>query len=555
MTIKRRDLLKQLGLAGLGVAAGCGDDDGTMSALDAGADARPPTMDAGPDLGPDLGTDMGPPEPRGPFRHGIASGDPLSDSVVLWTHLTTEETSADVSWVIARDPGLTDVVAMGSETTDGLRDFTVKVDVTGLEPATTYYYRFEGAGTTSRVGRTRTAPAALPERLRFAVMSCSSFNHGYFHAYRHVAERADIDAVLHLGDYIYEYGPGEYGGVRDAEPLREIVSLDDYRQRYAQYRRDGDLQAIHQQHPFIVVWDDHETANNSYRDGAENHDPATEGDWEARKAAAFQAYLEWMPIRETGEPLQIWRSIRYGDLVELLMLDTRIWGRDEEATPETRNDPERAILGADQEAWLFDRLANSTAQWKVLGQQVMFGHFETLGEDGMYQALNLDQWDGYTAARSRVLEQFALTSNVLVLTGDIHSSWVMDLTPVPHTAGYDPATGDGSVAVELVTSAVTSPGLVGPLGETLAMMAMEQNSHMHYVNLGQRGYFVLDITGERAQADYFLLDGVEVDEGAQEWAVSYAIPDGVPHATAVGAPVPPPTDAPALAPDPPPRPL
>lgn len=552
MAMKRRDLLKKMGLAGVAVAAGCGDDDDTM-ALDAGMDGAMPELDAATDMGP---IDMGPPEPTGPFRHGIASGDPLSDSVLLWTHITTDAASADVDWVVATDPAMSDVVAMGSTTTDANRDFTVKVDVTGLDPATTYYYRFSGEGTMSRVGRTRTAPTGGVDRLRFAVMSCSSFDHGYFHAYRHVSERADIDAVLHLGDYIYEYGPGEYGGVREADPPGEIVTLEDYRRRYAQYRRDGDLQAAHQQHPFIVVWDDHETANNSYRDGAENHD-ADEGSWEERKAAAFQAYIEWMPIRETETPLQIWRSLQYGDLVELLMLDTRIWGRDEEATQETRTDPERELLGADQEAWLVDRLENGTAQWKILGQQVMFGHFENEadGMPGVYRPINLDQWDGYAAARSRMLDVFETVDDVIVLTGDIHSSWVMDLTPVPHTDGYDPATGDGSVAVEFVTSAVTSPGIVGPIGDTLATIAMEQNSHIHYVNLGQRGYFILDLTADRAQADYFLLDGVQVDEGAQEWAVSYEVPTGVPHASATSGPLPMPGDAPELAPDPPPRPL
>ena len=333
------------------------------------------------------------------------------------------------------------------------------------------------------------------------------------------------------------------------------MTLEDYRRRYAQYRRDGDLQAAHQQHPFIVVWDDHETANNSYTDGAQNHDPATEGSWEERKAAAFQAYVEWMPIRETETPLQIWRSIQYGDLVELLMLDTRIWGRDEEATQDTRTDPEREILGADQEAWLVDRLENGTAQWKILGQQVMFGHFENEGDDGVFRPINLDQWDGYAEARSRLLDVFADVDDVIVLTGDIHSSWVMDLTPVPHTDGYDPATGAGSVAVELVTSSVTSPGIVGPIGDTLSMIAMEQNSHIHYVNLGQRGYFVLELTAARAHADYFLLDGVLVDEGAQEWAVSYEVPAGVPHASETTGPLAMPSDAPELAPDPPPRPL
>jgi alkaline phosphatase D len=280
-----------------------------------------------------------------------------------------------VRWQIARDGAFTDIARSGELTTDGDRDYTVKVDVTGLSPATTYYYRFIALGGSSPIGRTRTAPSGGVARLRFAVVSCSSYAHGFFHAYRSIAQRLDLDAVVHLGDYIYEYGSGQYGTARPYEPEHEILNLADYRARYAYYRKDPDLQAVHRQHPFIAVWDDHESANNAWVDGAENHTPGAEGKWADRKAAAAQAYAEWMPIRELEGPTKIYRSLRYGDLAELIMLDTRSWGREEQVPQSDSriNDPNRQLLGQDQEAWLSERLRTSTAQWKLVGQQVMMG--------------------------------------------------------------------------------------------------------------------------------------------------------------------------------------
>src|SRR5215218_7385684 len=237
------------------------------------------------------------------FRHGVASGDPLSDRVILWTRVTpaSKTASQTVSWVIARDPKLAQVVSRGEAQTGAARDFTVKIDVTGLQPATTYYYRFEGGGERSVIGRTRTLPVAGVSRVRLGVVSCSNLPQGFFNAYACLANRADLDAILHLGDYLYEYANAQYGdGTRFGRipsPDREVIALAEYRERHAQYKLDPDSQAVHRQHPFIVTWDDHEFANNTWRGGAENHD-ATEGDWLARRNAAQQAYYEWMPMRE-----------------------------------------------------------------------------------------------------------------------------------------------------------------------------------------------------------------------------------------------------------------
>lgn len=489
-----------------------------------------------------------PPEERTVFLHGVASGDPLADAVILWTRVTSPDGApVEVRWVVARDPDLADVVAEGSFETDADRDHTVKVDVTGLEPGTSYYYAFDALEEISPVGRTRTAPSGSVSRLRFGFCSCSSWAHGHFNAYRRLAERLDLDVVLHLGDYIYEYGDGEYGDPnleepRLYDPAHEIVTLEDYRRRYALHRSDPDLQVVHQQHPFICVWDDHESANNSWQNGAENHNEG-EGDWAERRAQAIQAYFEWLPIREQAQDQQIWRGFRYGDLVDLLMLDTRLWGRQEqgELGEGPTLDPDRQILGADQEAWLADELQSSTARWRIIGQQVMMGQL------GL--ATNPDQWDGYPAARERffdVLESMGI-GNVVVLTGDIHSSWGLDLTRDPFDPGYDPSTGAGSLGVEFVTPAITSPGFPEQLA-ALAEGIKADNPHMKLVEVVSRGYVVLDIDAERVQAAWYHVDTItERDDGESLYGV-LASYDGEDFLVEQTEAAPPPEDVPAGAP-------
>lgn len=272
----------------------------------------------------------------GTFTHGVASGDPQADRVILWTRAVPPGRGrASVRWTAARDEDMSDIAAQGEVETGPDRDFTVKVDAAGLEPGRRYFYRFASGDDVSVIGRTRTLPRADAQTARLAAVSCANHPAGYFNVYGMLARRDDLDAVVHLGDYIYEYAPGGYAtewgaeNGRIPEPPKEILSLADYRMRYAQYRSDADLQAVHRAHPFICIWDDHEMANNSWRNGAENHDEG-EGRWDARKRAAIQAYMEWMPIREPGKGAAreaIWRSFDFGKAASLIMLETRLAAR------------------------------------------------------------------------------------------------------------------------------------------------------------------------------------------------------------------------------------
>jgi alkaline phosphatase D len=468
-----------------------------------------------------------PPSER--FKHGIASGDPLPDAVILWTRVTGDGAApVDVEWEVADDPAMTKRVAAGSFKTDAERDFTVKVDVKGLAPGRAYYYRFRALGAASKVGRTRTAPAGPTPRLRFAMMSCASFAHGYFHAYKAVAAQADLDCVVHLGDYIYEYESGGYGSVRDYEPANEILTLADYRARHAQYKRDPDLQEVHRQHPFITVWDDHEVANDGYKDGAENHKPE-EGAWPDRKAAGLRAYREWMPIREQADG-RIFRKLAFGDLVDLVMLDTRYWGRTKQSgtliAPVPAPDPARTLLGDDQAAWLEDALKTSGARWKLLGQQVMLAN---LVFEGGRDAINLDQWHGYPESRTRFISfmRSSGVKNVVVLTGDIHSSWANEIVLNPNDkAEYDPATGRGSVAVEIVTPGVTSPG-IPPVALGIVDGSKPFNPHIRWYDLTRRGFVILDVTPDRLQAAWYHMQDVEArDYAAPAFAGAWSVKNG-----------------------------
>jgi alkaline phosphatase D len=473
------------------------------------------------------------------FQHGVASGDPLGDRVIVWTRVTAPADAAmPVRWVIASDPGLRTIINQGVVTALPERDHTVKVDALGLQPGRTYYYRFDAAGQESPIGRTRTLPERAVSRLRFAVVSCSNLPFGYFNAYARIADRDDLGAVLHLGDYFYEYAPGEYGNGEEFGrahlPARETISLSDYRIRHAQYKSDPDLQEAHRQHPWICVWDDHESANNSWRDGAENHNPELgEGEWTSRRVAAVRAYHEWMPIREqvTASGPFIFRSFRFGDLADLIMLDTRLHGRTQQLTDKTDeaalSNPSHSILGSDQQAWLAEQLRASVrhgVHWRLLGQQLMFGHL--LGDDGVL--LNLDQWDGYPTSRRLILDQLAEESidNVVVLTGDIHTAWAMDIAQNPLSKDYDPVSGRGSLAVELVTTSVTSPG---PKGEAADLQQREQNMinnrpHIHYVNLREHGYLLLDIDGE-----FWYVDSILERGGSERLAAAYTTANGANH--------------------------
>ena len=503
-----------------------------------------------------------------PFVHGVASGDPESQRVVLWTRVSGDAQApaqAVVTWTVALDPGFRQVVASGVTVTDARTDFTVKIDPDGLVPGTTHYYRFHALGHDSPIGRTKTAPKKHVDRLRLGFASCSNLPYGFFNAYGALALRPDLDAVLHLGDYLYEYANGTFGDGtalgRIPQPNKEILSLADYRTRHAQYKTDPDLQAVHRQNPFICVWDDHEVSNDAWKHGAENHQPATEGDFEARRAAAIQAYFEWMPIRaeQRDRSNLIYRSFRFGDLLDLIMLDTRLIGRDQQvADPcdaRTIADPNRQLLGETQEAWFFKELSSSVkrgTRWRVVGQQVMFGQLVNVLAPGAC-IFNSDQWDGYAAARARVLGELAAKKigNVAILTGDIHSSWGNDITPNPFDpALYDRATGQGSLAVEFVTPAVTSPGIGDPAQAALLGGVLRQtHPHVKFVELSRRGYALLDITPERIQCEWYHVATIEARSTAETLAAALQVIDGENRLRTANAATLPRSNAAAFAPD------
>lgn len=519
MNRHRRSVVKGLAAASLTSLAGCGGSSGSQTP-------------AAPDSGGGPATGVPETLPVVAFDHGVASGDPLADRVVLWTRVSPVDTlprdtaPIPVRITVARDREMQEVVA-GYDAEARLEyDFCVKIDAVGLAENQWYYYRFEVGDQYSPVGRTRTFPASESrniDRARFAVVSCANYAYGLFSVYRAVSEQADLDFILHLGDYIYEYGPGEYGDFagREPEPAHEITELADYRMRHAQYKTDPHLQATHQQFPMICIWDDHEVANDSYLSGAENHDGATEGDWESRKQAAIQAYFEWLPVRAFAAGSErLWRRFAFGELIDLFMLDTRLEGRDQQVT--STADPERfsahrRLVSDDQMSWLLDGLAGSVARWRFIGQQVMFaelnlvrtldvagtlGLTDVTGFNGQLLALNMDQWDGYVADRRKVLDtlQAGSIGNTVIFTGDIHTSWANEISADP---GNPVDTLISSpLAAEFVTPSVTSPGFPEAFAGLAEAAVPLANPHMKYLELTSPGFILVDVTTERTQCEF-----------------------------------------------------
>jgi alkaline phosphatase D len=475
-----------------------------------------------------------------PFYHGVASGDPLSDRVIIWTRVTPDTPGIiNGTWRVSSDTSMSDTVAIGSFTTDSSRDYTVKIDVSGLNSNTTYYYVFTALNANSLIGRTKTAPLSNEaNHLKFGVVSCSNFEAGYFNAYARLGERNDIDAVIHLGDYIYEYPTGAYGDSTIQNSGRvhdtvETVSLAQYRSRYSLYRLDKDLRLAHQQHPFINIWDDHESANDAWENGAENHD-SSEGSWAVRKAISKQAFFEWIPIRDNNQD-SIYRVLNYGNLVDLIMLDTRIEGREEQINDVTNPamySPTRTMLGNDQKSWFLNALSNSTAKWKIIGNQVIFSEFhvgwaaQSPATPAQTESIFLDIWDGYPSERLNIIN-FIENNNiddVVFLTGDFHSTFAFDVADsvtnpnlfYSPTANYNRATGAGSVAVEFATPSISSANFDENIGvQTATIFELQINNplpttaqnipnpHLKYVDLDQHGYFILDVKNDSVQANWY----------------------------------------------------
>ncbi|MBA3523750.1 MAG: alkaline phosphatase D family protein [Geodermatophilaceae bacterium] len=502
----------------------------------------------------------------GIFGYGVASGDPTATAVIIWTRATppTEDDEPPaipgsgaggpltVTWQVAREPQFRTLVSQGRTVARALTDHTVKIDVTGLTPYTQYYYRFQALGQVSPVGRTRTAPDVEGEvrALRLSLVSCSNFTGGYFTTYRAIARRDDLDFVLHVGDYIYEYGNGEdrYGpptliGRRDHVPADEIVDLADYRMRHALHKADPDSQLAHRLHPWITIFDDHEVTNNAWATDAENHTPGEEGNFFVRRAQAYRAYLEWMPFRLPEQKevphrgIRFFRRFTFGALGDLSVIETRQnrsaqidvppfstkgGGFIPEGAPGL-DDPDRHLPEPEQLAWLTDGLTEGDTPWHLVGNQTLFSPIrfpgDTLGVPGV-TLLNSDQWDGYQADQASLIAELGAASagagDAVFLTGDIHSSWAIDVPA--DRAGYP---GDGqSVAVEFVCPSVTSDGFYevftggDPSSETvelgLATVAAAKigvqamNPWVRYLDGVGHGYTVIDVTPERVQADFYL---------------------------------------------------
>ncbi|WP_327323240.1 alkaline phosphatase D family protein [Streptomyces sp. NBC_01210] len=480
-----------------------------------------------------------------PFTLGVGSGDPKPGSVLLWTRLATRPYEPDsglprakvsLRWELAHDSRFTRIARRGSVTAHPEFHHSVHVDVLGLDNARPYYYRFRAGNWISPTGRTRTAPArsARISELKLAAVSCQAYHDGYFTAYRHLAEE-ELDAVFHLGDYLYEYAVDAVGGARKypdrrvpAHYNRETVTLEDYRLRYGLYKSDPDLKAAHAAHPFIVTWDDHETENNYADETPENDVPPEE--FLLRRAAAYRAYWENQPLRKPQQPagpdMQLYRRLYFGQLAQFDILDTRQYRSDQAygdgwqiPGPESE-DPARTLTGAEQERWLLDGWKASDARWNVVPQQVTFAQRRDV-PTGTFK-LSMDSWDGYPASRDRVLAgaQAAGIENLMVLTGDVHVGYGLDLKKDFN----DPASR--TVGTEIVATSISS-GKDGAEKPANWDKLTQANPHMKFYN-GRRGYVTVTLGEQQARADFRTVSAVTTPGAPVTTAASFVTEAGDP---------------------------
>ena len=475
------------------------------------------------------------------FTLGVSSGEPRPDGVVLWTRLAPEPLAGGgmlpvpvpVRFEVAADDAFRHIVHAGVMMAEPRHAHSLHINVTGLEPARWYWYRFATADETSPVGRTRTAPAsdASPKGLRFAFASCQQYEHGYYTAYRHMA-REDLDVVVHLGDYIYEHAANVYqassGNVRHHAGA-ETVTLDGYRQRFAQYRTDPDLQAAHAAFPWIVTWDDHEVDNNYAGDiGQDGEPPAV---FRARRAAAYQAYWEHMPLPAgwagQNAELRLYRRFAFGRLADVNVLDTRHYRTDQPCGDRNTDCPGRkassqSIMGSDQEAWLLDGLRRSTARWNVIAQQVFMAQLDL--KAGPERGFYVDGWDGYVASRNRLLAVLAErpASNPVVLTGDIHANWVADLK-----ANFDEPRS-ATIGTEFVGTSISSGG-DGSDSTAAAQTALAENGHLRFHN-SRRGYVRCAVTPGRWTTDFRVVPYISRKGAPISTRASFVVEAGRPGA-------------------------
>jgi alkaline phosphatase D len=487
------------------------------------------------------------------FTHSVASGEPGSDTMLLWTrYVPATGDTAELRAEIAETPDFARIVSGGAQITGVWRDFTAKITVDNLKPDTRYHYRFVAPdGSFSPVGTTKTLPVGPVDRFRTVTFSCSNMPYGFFNAYAHAAARDDIDLAIHLGDYFYEYETGDYPAVKDQVagrvplPAGELLHLADYRLRYGSYRSDPDLMALHAKHPMIVQWDDHESSNDSWEGGAQNHQP-NEGDWNARRAASIQAYREWMPVSD--EP---WKSYEIGTLATLFRTETRLLARTRQpdvaplfeasdpgsALKAFRDgawmDPAVTMMGSQQESWLAHAMAQSVRQgqqWQIVGFGTIIGQtvmpaqaMSWLSPDSPERArnyllsgvaaakvglpFNYDNWGGYPAARARFLRTAqGLGANLVVLSGDSHNAWAYDLGQDGKPAG-----------VEFAGHAVTSPGYEAASKtdpKVIAAALVKANPELKWCDTSRRGYMTMTLTPATVSNDWIMVDTIKTKNPA-----------------------------------------
>jgi alkaline phosphatase D len=485
------------------------------------------------------------------FSHGVASGEPGPTSVLLWTRYYTMTDGTKLTVEVSDAPHFSKIIGGGTVMALPERDYTAKIVINNLRPGTTYYYRFIAAdGTDSIIGRTRTLPTGNVSRYRMAVFSCSNMPFGWFNAYAHATSADDFDIALHLGDYMYEYQRGNYPLAKDAvadrliEPAGETIALADYRLRYASYRADPDLLKLHSAWPMIAMWDDHEFTNDAYATGAQNHQ-ANEGDWGNRKAAALQAYNEWMPVRDRNLDTP-WSSYTIGNLAEIQLTESRVSARSKQPSfgqptgdeaevlrqlkafrDGALMDKDRTMLGSTQEQWLARRFKANKTKWNIWAQQTIVGSLvqpqgmeswlpaDTLpfikdrvlrgglaGKAGIPS--NMDAWDGYPVARAKALAAAqGGNADLVVLTGDTHNGWAFDLAHDGKAAG-----------VEFGGQSVTSPGLestfTGATPDTISKGLMAGNPGLAWSDAGRRGYMVVELTPQKAISEWRFTESIKM---------------------------------------------
>ncbi|MCU1498400.1 MAG: phosphodiesterase/alkaline phosphatase [Acidimicrobiales bacterium] len=520
--IGRRRFLAGAAATAAVLTVGCASSDGTRAAGRTGVVATTgvPKAIHVPELAGD------------PFTLGVASGDPRSDAVVIWTRLAPDPVvddgsggmpagDADVIWELATDAAFTDVVGTGTFTTTAAHGHSVHIDATELDAGRDYHYRFHYGDWTSPVGRTRTLADGSPDRFSVGVVNCQMFESGFYGAYRHLVEE-DLDLVLHLGDYIYEYAPGL--GTRPILPQRTLETLADYRIRYGTYKQDEQLQAAHARFPFVLTWDDHEVGNNYMGDVlAEDDDPAAGQD---RKAAAYQGWWENQPTRldpPDGSDAVVYQAMTIGDLVRIHVLDER---QDADVPPcrdtaqpgtdygdcDARLDEDRTRLGPDQEEWLAASLQEGGVRWNLLGNPVVLAGVDG-GQSG--SAFYLDTWDGYPQARQRLIAQLAEVSNPVVLTGDYHAGMVLDVQAVP----FD--TGSKVVAPEFMAPPISSLLFPADVSKRTPQLRQQINKH---------GYLTVDVTPEQLTVAFRAIANVLDPDTAIETVATWKVDAGDPVA-------------------------